>query len=160
MTNNNRANVQSLLTSLGIKTPPVDVELVALSLNFIVLPCDLPTIADGRMEVRDGKKYIVVNQNHPRVRQRFTTAHEIGHFVNGHDASTYMTDDAFDYRKKDHQQEKEADRFAAELLMSRRFLERDCLSFTLEELVERYQVSSEAMNIQLSTLRLFPKHAK
>ncbi len=59
--------------------------------------------------------------------------------------------------RRDARQEREANIFAAELLMPKVMLAREAHKFTLEELTRRYQVSVQAMEIRLEELGLVCK---
>jgi Zn-dependent peptidase ImmA (M78 family)/DNA-binding XRE family transcriptional regulator len=81
---------------------------------------------------------IVLNQNHPASRRRFTLAHELGHICLQHDAALSVNDD--DARRM----EKEADVFAGALLMPPEDATRELrnLSFVrLVSLKQRWNVS-------------------
>jgi len=60
------------------------------------------------------------------------------------------------------QQEKDADRFAAEILMPKTFLEKDLkeLGLDIEKLIKKYNVSEQAMWIRLTSLRLAEKYSQ
>lgn len=67
-----------------------------------------------------GRPLFFVNESAPGDRLRFTLAHEIGHII----MHTFHSDD----------QEREADRFAAELLMPEKEIKRDLSSLTFRKL--------------------------
>src|SRR5664279_4874472 len=79
------ANVTSVLPDLveaHMKDGVVDVVSLANALGLEVYPVELPDAESGYIEhlTNTDDSYIVVNKNHPSTRQRFTVAHEIGHF--------------------------------------------------------------------------------
>ena len=155
---NNRSKACGLLREFRIKKAPVDIVFVALGLGFEVIYAELDDSMGGHLNIEGGKKNIIINKTHPLTKQRFSISHEIGHFVNGHFLkSNYSMDTSFDYKNPQHQQEKEADLFASEILMPKHFLTRDAFSNTRDNLSKLYQVSQEAMNIRLSVLKIFPK---
>jgi len=91
-------------------------------------------------------------------RQRFTVAHELGHFMCGH-----LTDDTPKFRDGNKEysidnyniQEYEANNYAAELLMPKEkisFLINEKGITTIEELAEILIVSYTAMRIRLKNL--------
>lgn len=83
---------------------------------------------------------IVFNENHPWCRRRFTIAHEIGHLLFGHDCRY----------GENTKEEKEADTFAAELLMPKGLLKKDFLNIkNIPELSKLYRVSQQAMSIKI-----------
>lgn len=71
-----------LLADHGVDRPPVDVEHLAKQLGLGVTYERLDRSVSG-MLVRSGAKaaVIAVNAGHAPVRQRFTIAHELGHFL-------------------------------------------------------------------------------
>jgi Zn-dependent peptidase ImmA (M78 family) len=56
---------------------PVDVELLAKKLGFEVHYEDWPDESSGMFFKGPHKSHIIINKNHPTVRQRFTLGHEI-----------------------------------------------------------------------------------
>lgn len=104
-------------------------------------------------------------------RQRFTMAHELGHYFLGHNKPVFVDDKVtVNHRENDlakkHYDPKEADAnaFAASLLMPEEFIEKDFEQITkginvfldehLMRLAEKYEVSKEAMKIRLLRLGL------
>jgi Zn-dependent peptidase ImmA (M78 family) len=100
-----------------------------------------------------------VNANQAPVRRRFSAAHEIGHHVLGH-ADGSVFDYAFPTTAEGEppgynpQHEREANQFAAELLMPEENLVEDAPSLSLARLARRYEVSTEAMSFRLLNLGL------
>lgn len=109
----------------------------------------------GYIEKRDGQVCIVVNQDNPPTRRRFTCAHELAHFYLHHDGDEL---EFLDLRSTIRTPlEREADIFAAELLMPERVLRDEHASLlfpTIEELARRFGVSRQAMQIRLANLGL------
>lgn len=95
----------------------------------------------------------------PEVRQRFSVAHKLGHYLSGHEnfshEKTFIDRDK-KYLDPQHRQEEEADEFAAELLMPESMLKTDVLFNKLDAsaLAKKYNVSEQAMWIQLINLKL------
>jgi Zn-dependent peptidase ImmA (M78 family) len=113
-------------------------------------------------------EYIVIGVNalHPTVRQRFTIAHELGHYFL-HQRDRLIVDRSFQTMRRDEHssqgvygREIEANEFAAELLMPKSMLERDISDAALDlvddemirSLAERYRVSLQAMVFRLTNL--------
>lgn len=75
--------VEQLLDRFQIDRPPVAVDQIAKKLG--VLLCPLPAEADddisGAIVRKDGRVVIAVNPAHHSNRQRFTIAHELGHYL-------------------------------------------------------------------------------
>jgi len=155
-----RQRAHAILNMFGIKIPPIDVFDVAKKLGFEVIPYDFPEQTSGVMMIEDGIQAIGVNENHALVRQRFSVAHELGHYLFGHDdfagGNKTFVDGSYNYADPQNRQELEANEFAAELLMPENMLRNDFSRFGLnvDKLSELYQVSKQAMWIQLINLRL------
>lgn len=157
-----RKRAQQLLKMAGVTEPPVDVEAVAEFLGFTVLTYPLPDTTSGLTFIEEGIKTIGVNSTHPRTRQRFSVAHELGHYLSGHesyDGGGTHVDDRPSYLDPQYRQEVEANEFAAELLMPSAWLKRDVAEHGMSQidtpaLAKRYEVSEQAMWIQLLDLQL------
>ena len=106
-------------------TIPVDVEGLALALGIKVRKGFLGPKISGVIERIDDGFEIEVNADHPQTRQRFTIAHEIGHFVlhralmgDGNvDDCVYRSDGSVKNNRIGPRQETQANKFAAWLLM-------------------------------------------
>ena len=100
--------------------------------------------------VTDDYIAIGVNKNHPKTRQRFTIAHELGHFLLGHGSGMY-NDGVVQNRNK----ERNANHFAAELLMPldkiNAMIE---YGFSKELMAESFGVSIDAISLRLKSLGL------
>ncbi len=158
----NRDKANSLLKVLGITQAPVNITKVAEYLGFMVIPYDFPDKRKGMVYIEGTVKVIGTNKSHPLYLQNYTIAHEIGHFVNGHEHldNDFIEDDTRFYNHH-FQQEHEADLFASEILMPKHFLEPHLAEFGLDipRLLDLYQVSNKALNIRLNTLRLSEKYS-
>jgi Zn-dependent peptidase ImmA (M78 family) len=117
---------------------------------------------------RDKNQTVIgVNTHHAPVRQNFTTAHELAHLLL-HDQEQLHVDHEFRVRLRDDvsskgtdEAEREANFFAACLLMPRGFLEKDLAhrEFVdlldddfLTDLARRYGVSTQALVNRLKNL--------
>jgi Zn-dependent peptidase ImmA (M78 family) len=140
--------------------PPVDINEVARLRKLLVVSVDIESKLSGALYPE--KHEIVVNtRGRSKGRQRFTIAHELGHWEFRHWQSGDLPDDTFGYSgiyEGDSSSEgrsaveREANAFAAELLMPSKWIRR--LSKPLrdgapQELASLYQVSDEAMFYQL-----------
>jgi Zn-dependent peptidase ImmA (M78 family) len=140
---------------------PVDVFALAkglgIKLQFDFLSDDI----SGWIEpLKNGSYRIVINSNHPPTRQRFTAAHEIGHYIYHRDLIGAGVDDTRAYRSTKNkfnnksitvQHERQANRFAANLLMPREKII-DLLAQgqnNPSELAKICGVSEQAMKIRL-----------
>ncbi len=138
---------------------PVDPKQVAYSLDMAVReldPLGADSILSGKFEYDDGTPVCYYNSSEAPVRQRFTIAHEIGHYVLGHgramrDPATNFTLGKLDYR------EVQANQFAASLLMPKNVVKnmvRHKGIDDVEELADRFFVSQVAMKYRLKNLGL------
>lgn len=163
---------EDILRSAGGYQIPVPITLVANSLGLRVSPANLSDDISGMLVIEDGRGSVGYNANHALVRQRFTIAHELGHFVlhrGSHDVFIDKKKHTAMFRR-DHVSaagvdplEIEANQFAATLLMPKNLVLREIsdLDFdladedTLSLLAHRFEVSTQAMSIRLSALGIF-----
>lgn len=123
---------KDILTSFGVDAPPVPLADIVSSYGLNILYADLSKIKKGN-EIAGfidfDKKRIVVNKDDPPNRQRFTIAHELGHYILHKD---YVKNDS-EYKVllrrplKDQnytKEEKEANCFAAYLLVPNNLIEK------------------------------------
>lgn len=96
------------------------------------------------------KRLIIVNDEFPLAHQRFSVAHELGHYVLGHGAAGFLKAPA-DVVREDWQ-EIEANRFAAELLMPELLLRKHCVA-RAEQIRYLCDVSLSAARIRMEELR-------
>ncbi len=157
----NREKAQSILKMAHIAQAPIDVQVVAEKLGFKVIPFAFPNQRKGMVVIQEDIKAIGINEKHPKTLQRYTVAHELGHYLNGHaHYENQFIDDETKYYDHQFQQEREADLFAAELLMPKDFLEKDLaqLGLDIPKLLEKYEVSEQALWIRLTSLNLAEKY--
>lgn len=163
---------KQLLARSRAASLPVNLEIVAKHLDIRVLHEEMDENMSGLLVIKSGKRAIGVNRSHHRNRQRFTIAHEIGHFVLHHKSFHDPKNDLHWDKKWAYfrstklggadQDEYEANQFAAELLMPESLLrafidtERIDLSNDIDTsmMAERLQVSEQALTIRLVALKL------
>jgi Zn-dependent peptidase ImmA (M78 family) len=158
--------VQSLLDSAQFSSPPVPVEKIAELLGLRIQLEPFEGDISGCTVRRGNKAIIGVNSLHHPNRQRFTIAHEIGHFLL-HKGKEIIVDRGFrinfrddESRKAEKPEEIEANVFAAELLMPRIFLRNDLRNKSVDieddalvhELASKYRVSQQALSHRLHNL--------
>lgn len=96
---------------------------------------------------------IFINKKMPGRRQRFTLAHELGHFFL-HNGSVKLRIDDLDYSKDNHNEETEANYFAASLLMPKDILERKIdEGLNIEQLSEYFDVSEVAVRNRIKWIK-------
>ena len=163
-----RAN--QTLRKLGIEQLPIPVNEIAEQLGLRLQSFALGDEVSGVLVVDGDLGVIGYNSSHPQVRQRFTIAHEIGHFLLHRGDSSLFIDERYFavFRDKkssqgvDHR-EREANSFAAALLMPsalvRAEIEQHDFDFAdedaLNDLARKFQVSAQSMAYRLSNLGLF-----
>lgn len=161
--------VAALLDGNGITYPGFDVKYLAERRGAIVVEEPSENNFSGFLfRSPDSAPVIGVNSHHPPTRKRFTIAHELGHLLL-HSKSGVHVDEAVVQMRDARasagvdEEEMEANRFAAELLMPRSFLEEDLVALgtifadderAIASLAKRYKVSTQAMAIRLSVLNL------
>jgi Zn-dependent peptidase ImmA (M78 family) len=159
--------VRRLLGENKVSGPAVPVERIANSLNLKIKVASYDPDLSGCLIRTPQENIIGVNVAHHENRQRFTVAHEIGHFL-FHPGEKIFVDRGFRVNRRDQKsstaedpEEIEANRFASELLMPKDFLGRDLekyryIDIEQDELVRdlalRYRVSSQAMMYRLVNL--------
>jgi Zn-dependent peptidase ImmA (M78 family) len=161
---------RELVIKARIAEPPVPVERLAQNAGALISyqPFEAQDISGLLYRVADTAPVIGINSNNPKVRQRFTIAHELGHLTlhEGHDLILERLvrlnfRDATSSTASD-EEEIEANHFAAELLMPHDFLQHG-LSMLLQgrplsdlelvrRLARRFEVSQSAMEYRLTGL--------
>jgi Zn-dependent peptidase ImmA (M78 family) len=124
------------------------------------------------MLIRDDDKVIIgVNSNHTEQRQRFSIAHEIGHFLL-HEGKKLTVDRQIKYQVNFRDKksslgidinEIEANRFASALLIPEKFINKDLEKYEIDidgtnniekicgELAQKYNVSLTSMMLKVSS---------
>jgi Zn-dependent peptidase ImmA (M78 family) len=151
----NLESVRSVLERAGVRGVPVDIHRAAAALGLKIQYEQMADEMSGYLERRGDVWYVGVNSLHSGVRQRFTIAHEIAHFVLHRGRQENFRDLIFTRRSMErNEMEREADSFAAELLMPRDGLIEDIRGgvTNVNELAERFQVSGLAMKYRLMNL--------
>jgi Zn-dependent peptidase ImmA (M78 family) len=159
------AIARGLLKTLRIMEPPVAIDDIVRERGLIVKKAEVPGMLSGQLypEVRE----IFINtRGRAVVRQRFTLAHELGHWELRHYERTSVVGDELGFdgpygdpngRPAKNPIEVEANVFAAELLMPTswiRKLNKPLQAGEPDRLAELYQVSREAMFYQLMSCRM------
>jgi Zn-dependent peptidase ImmA (M78 family) len=164
-----RTLVQRLLDERRVRSAPVDVTSIATALGVEVQETPAEDDLSGFLyRDRQRKSAIIgVNADHHPNRRNFTAAHELGHYLL-HDFDDVHVDRDFKvWLRNDASsqgtdvEEKEANLFAAELLMPAHFLAHDVEEIgtidlldeeVLQELAAKYGVSTQAMTFRLAYL--------
>lgn len=153
---------KQVLELADTRRPPVRLHTVADALDVPVYDWWFPDEISGVFFSEDSVVAVGVNEQHPYVRQRFTTAHEFGHAVFESERDLFVdfagTDATAieDNGGSNSSSERKANRFAAALLMPRDWIERDVSTYgpDLTLLAKRYEVSEQALWFRLLNLKL------
>lgn len=159
--------VESLLDSHNIAEAPVPVDVIAKAHGAQIYYQSLVGDISGFLYRESSHTIIGVNTHHAPVRQNFTVAHELGHLLL-HEQEQLRVDRSFRVRLRDDkssqgidEDEREANLFAASLLMPKAFLDADLANRDdvdlldddfLRELARRYGVSTQALVNRLKSL--------
>lgn len=160
-----------ILEACGIDALPVAVDTIALHLGLAVQKTVLGDDVSGVLVIHEGRGVIGVNVHQSLSRQRFTIAHECGHFTLHRDKLPVFIDKQFlgayfaAYRNSasstgEHLMEREANAFAAALLMPAKLLAVAISELpselpdddAIESLAKQCQVSKQAMSFRLANL--------
>lgn len=162
--------VQELLDEHDITQAPVPVDPIAKAHGARVYYQSLEDDVSGFLYRDDKQTVIGVNTHHAPVRQNFTKAHELGHLLlHDRDVEPLHVDHSFRVvRLRDRtssdgkdEAEREANLFAATLLMPEAFLEADLAELDyldllddsdLLDLARKYGVSTQALVNRLKNL--------
>lgn len=110
---------EALLRSLGITSPDeIDLEAIAWSMGAKVREAELPSCEARIIGFQDRAIITVRNSGDPR-RRRFSIGHELGHWIHHRGRSSICRSNDIGNPGAASQLEKQADRFAADLLMPR-----------------------------------------
>lgn len=141
--------------------PPIKMSALAGEFGLTVNASTLPAGISGQISplaAGDGRFLIRVNRHEPKVRQRFTVAHEIGHYLLHRELikDGLMDDVLYRSLTLSNEQEAQANRLAADILMPPKLVVRvsnDLQSAGVDRsarvLAEAFEVSEAAMKIRL-----------
>lgn len=165
----------SLLTDFKISTPAVPIIEVAKKQGLSVISYDLGEGVSGTLIIEKGNGFIGYNPTHSRVRQRFTIAHELAHYVlhcqSKRNGQLFVDKDFIvkyrsenSYTPLELRQEQQANIFAAALLMPKKFIDNELAKKNfkqmgepelIESLAKIFDVSIPAMTYRLNDLNTF-----
>lgn len=156
-----RDTAEALLEAAGITSPPIPICKLVVGCGVQILPWDFEDI-DGLVVELDAGAVIWVNKSQAKTRQRFTLAHELGHYLLRHvdafhlDLGGDLSPNAIgEHPGYDWRAERAANEFAASLLMPAAMV-RQASTATIDvgDLALLFKVSSAAMGFRLTTLRI------
>lgn len=158
-----RFNPEKLLKELGITTPDdIDIEAIAEFCQATVIPQRLRGSAARIIGIGD-RAFITVDSQSPRARQRFSIAHELGHWMldRGKLSNFICSEKNFINDWWGNNPERRANRYAADLLLPRFMFEplaknKEITFQTVRQLCSLFQTSLTATAIRLVELGSFP----
>lgn len=160
-----------ILNDYKVNELPIPVNEIATKHGLEIKAYDLGEDVSGVLVIKDGLGFIGYNPSESKVRQRFTIAHELGHYElhNKQNESALFIDKQFkvQFRNQDSStgemvREREANAFAAALLMPEKLLVKEIKNHHFElsdddnlyELAKLFNVSVSAMTFRLMNLKL------
>lgn len=153
-----------LLQDYFIDQPAVNVKSLAKDEGFLIAEENLNSEISGFLIIENGKKVIGIDNQAVETRNRFTIAHEMGHFYLHHVDSGTHVDKRIVYNRSKYsgRQETEANVFAAAILMPGFLLTRVVNNryggflddSDIEDLAEEFCVSQIAMSFRLKNLNI------
>ena len=169
--NNPEQRALAILKETGLYQIPIPVEEVARMIGLQVEAVKFGDDVSGALMIKEGRGVIGYNASHSRVRQRFTVAHEIGHWeFHRHDSDLFLDKQYLVALRDDRSStgenkwEIEANAFAAALLMPEGLLLEEIRKHhfdlatdgrILSDLAKRFLVSDQAMTFRLINLKLY-----
>ncbi len=159
---------KKILEMTKIQEPPVSPFEVSKRLGVPVFQWDFPDEISGLFALEGNKACIGVNQNHAHVRQRFSVAHELGHFI-FHDKEDLFVDfktevDVTVLLDGEQQRlETTANQFAADLLMPFDWVQKDFKEYGvsgISVMAQKYVVSEQALWFRLMSMKLVDRNTE
>lgn len=164
-----RVRAREVLKEFGISRAPVPVDKIAEHRGLTVRYMPLDDELSGMIFVKDGLPIVVVNSLHHPNRQRFTLAHECGHYelhMSDIGADVHVDKKYFVMARDENsakgfdRKEIDANRFAAELLVPREFLVAELRGRIVDveddgliaELARTFEVSAQMMSIRIGEI--------
>lgn len=153
-------NVYSLARDLKLEIKELSEEEISNALK------NLPKPHNGYLSYKDSAYTIYINESHTMQRKRFTIAHEIAHFIKHKEilvTKVIINDEEINNleyliaRSGFGFLEREANEFAAELLMPKNTVMVKCIRKefpNLRSIANHFQVSEQAMKIRIHQLGL------
>ncbi|SMG42639.1 protein of unknown function [Marivirga sericea] len=167
MINFDKIDIESakLLKLTKQEKPSIDVTEIANRLGINIIRKSLGNDLSGVLVLKgDNHSVIGIDIAQGPQRERFTIAHELGHYILHRKLKSTFIDEKITFTRGNAKgiHEVEANAFAASLLMPKFLLEKNILSFEskeigeeqIEELAKEYKVSNIAMTYRLTNLRL------
>lgn len=156
---------ESLLNEQGFYSAGFDISKLVKKLNIELIKRTFVDDISGLLAINNNKIVISYNESEDVKRQRFTIAHELGHYILHSKDQPFFIDKApkVMYRNNasttgDVYKEREANAFAAALLMPKALVDieiQNCFytgDAAVKHLAKQFKVSEQAMSFRLSNL--------
>jgi transcriptional regulator with XRE-family HTH domain/Zn-dependent peptidase ImmA (M78 family) len=156
-----RDTAEALLEAADITSPPIPLNELVIGCGVHILPWDFEDI-DGLVVELEIGAVIWVNKHQAKTRQRFTLAHELGHYLLRHVDSFHLDlggnlspnatggHPGYNWRT-----ERAANEFAANLLMPASMVRRAATAASeIGPLASQFKVSPAAMGFRLKALQI------
>lgn len=148
---------------------PIDLELLIQKEGINLINYPFKDDISGVLIIEEDKATIGIDKNSNNVRKRFTLAHELGHYKLHAQKSNMFMDNVFfrkksaGYTSKEEKIEREANFFAANILMPENLIRKEILDLNCDlhdddvitSLASKFEVSSSAMTFRLINLGLY-----
>lgn len=150
----------------SFKSYPIKIEEIVCNEKINIVEHEFNDEASGILVINDENITIGVDKNSGNERKRFTIAHELGHYVLHNERSNMFVDKIFfrkksdGYTSKEEKIEREANYFAANILMPEKLIFQAVSNLTCDlyedetvsKLAKDFNVSSSAMLYRLINL--------
>jgi len=158
-----------ILQELSITKLPIPIEDIAKRRGLEIKAYDLGENVSGVLVMKSGNGTIGFNPNESKVRQRFTIAHELGHYELHKEDNTLFVDKDFKVLYRDQnsstgelKKEQEANAFAAAILMPEKLVRKEIKNYRLDlsdeesmkGFAKKFNVSVPAMTFRVVNLNL------
>lgn len=145
---------------------PINIEQLVSNEGITLRVHDFKDEVSGLLFIQGNTKTIGVDKNSGDLRKRFTIAHELGHYILHNERSNMFVDKVFfrknseGYTTKEEKIEKEANYFAANILMPEKLIHNAIANLTCDlyeddtitKLAAAFKVSNSAMSFRLINL--------
>jgi Zn-dependent peptidase ImmA (M78 family) len=147
----------------GAKKYDVDVNRLAQAYGIDIHKRKLGGEISGLLVIKDGRASIGLESDQSSERMRFTIAHELGHYFLHRSLKSTFVDEVFARSGTSNRLEREANAFAAALLMPEELINdaikevvgsRPIRDEEIAELAKRFKVSSVSMTYRLVNLKI------
>lgn len=157
-----KSKAEKVLKSIENYSIPISLSSIIKHEGITLVHSDLDDSVSGFFVIKNDKPFISINKNQSENRQRFTLAHELGHyflhqkkmFIDRSNKSLFRNDKS---STGEERQEIQANTFAANLLMPEDLIKSELKKAppkgdVIDYLASEFKVSSQAMSFRLSNL--------